>query len=114
MTIVIDENIPNRTIKALAGQQHDLIVMANSSEKGASDERVWMIAQQAQGLLITTDKGFVRRPSPHSGILVIRLRQPNTERIHERVMYAMGHFAQSSWPNQVVVIRDQTMSVRRN
>jgi len=68
-----------------------------------------MIAHQERGLLITTDKGFVRRSPPHFGILVIRLRQPNTVRIHERIMHAM----EPGWPDQTVVIRDQTISVRR-
>jgi len=72
-----------------------------------------MIAHQERGLLITTDKGFVRRSPPHFGILVIRLRQPNTVRIHERIMHAMEHFSESGWPDQTVVIRDQTISVRR-
>ncbi len=35
-------------------------------------------------------------------------------RIHQRVMHALAHFAESSRPGQTMVIRDRSQSVRRN
>ncbi len=73
-------------------------------EKGTKDER----------LLITTDKGFVdyRRES-HHGILIIRLRQPNERKIHDRVMRAVQQFAQDDWEGLVLVMRDVVQSTWR-
>ena len=64
--------------------------------------------------LITTDKGFTEyRSVPHYGILVVRLRQPNRQKIHHSVMYAFERFSDAEWPNLLVVVRDTTMSTSR-
>ncbi len=65
-------------------------------------------------LLITTDKGFAQhRGKSHPGILIVRLRQPNETKIHERVMRPIRHFAESEWPGLPVVMRDSVQSVSR-
>ena len=64
--------------------------------------------------MITTDKGFAtRRDLEHAGILIVRLKQPNRERIHDRVVHALVRFQEAQWPNMVVVMRDRTVSVWR-
>ena len=63
------------------------------------------LAQQERRLLITTDKGFARyRNEPHHGILVVRLRQPNERKIHERVLRAIGQFTSDEWAGLLVVM----------
>ncbi len=115
MKIVVDENIPRRTVDALRAMKHEVIDLRQTDNKGADDAKLWEVAQQNGALIITTDKGFVRRQSaPHSGILVVRLRQPNRDRIHSRVMAAMAAFTENSWPGQTVVMRDRVRSVRRS
>jgi len=65
-------------------------------------------------LLITTDKGFTHyRRMPHHGILVVRLRQPNGKKIHDRVMHALAHFTPARWPGLLVVMRDTVQSISR-
>ncbi len=113
MIIVADENVPKRTVVALRAQGHIVTDVRESPLRGADDDRVWELAQRERALLVTTDKGFLRRGTPtHHGLLVIRLRQPNRQRIHERVMRAIAQFPESSWRGQTVVIRDRTQSVR--
>jgi hypothetical protein len=64
--------------------------------------------------LVTTDKGFTEyRATPHYGILIVRLRQPNRQKIHNSVMHVFEHFSEEEWPNLLVVIRDTTMSTSR-
>jgi predicted nuclease of predicted toxin-antitoxin system len=114
VNILVDENIPNRTVVALRALGHRVLDVRGLAAKGAPDDVVWAMAQREQALLLTTDKGFARRRSAaHHGILVIRLRQPNRERIHLCTMQAVQRFAEGSWPGQTVVIRDRTQSVRR-
>jgi hypothetical protein len=65
-------------------------------------------------MLITTDKGFVQhRAESHYGILVVRLRQPNQQKIHERVMQAINQFSEDEWVGLVVVMRDMVQSIWR-
>ena len=65
--------------------------------------------------MITTDKGFTQhREELHHGILIIRLRQPNRHKIHQRVMQAMAQFAAEEWLDLLVVMRDVMQSMWRN
>lgn len=114
MNILVDENFSTPTVKALREQGHFVIDVRESKDQGISDDQIWELDQQHLALLVSTDKRFVRRRPPHHGVLVIRLRQPNQERIHQRVFSALKHFADASWPGQTVIMRDRARSVRRN
>ena len=70
---------------ASAGRGQNRIMTVNLDE-GVSDEILWKISQQEGQLLITTDKGFTEyREELHHGVLIVRLRQPNRRKIHQRV-----------------------------
>ena len=85
-----------------------------TAEQGLPDANLWSMALAEGRVLVTTDKGFTeRRSDRHSGILVVRLRQPNRHRIHHAALIALGRFAERQWPGLLVVMRDQTMSVSR-
>ncbi|HET89676.1 MAG TPA: hypothetical protein ENN99_02910 [Chloroflexi bacterium] len=78
MNILIDENIPWMTARALVEMGHDVLDIRGTAYEGIADDQLWDMAQQERRLLITTDKGFAQyRDSSHSGILIVRLRQPN-------------------------------------
>ena len=78
MKILIDENIPLTTVRALRAQGHDVLDIRGTVDEGIPDYALCEMAQREEQLLITTDKGFVHhREQPHHGILIIRLRQPN-------------------------------------
>ena len=78
------------------------------------DESLWVRVQQEGRLLITTDKGFTQyRNEQHSGILIVRLRQPNSRKIHQRVMTAMNQFTLEEWSGLIVVMRDIVQSTWR-
>jgi hypothetical protein len=65
-------------------------------------------------VLITTDKGFTEhRSEPHHGVLVVRLRQPNRQRIHHAIIYIVGRFPEAEWTNLLVVVRDTIMSTSK-
>ena len=69
-----------------------------TADQGLADSDLWSAALRESRLLITTDKGFTEyRTTPHNGILVVRLRQPNRQRIHKSVMRAMVRFAEGDW-----------------
>jgi predicted nuclease of predicted toxin-antitoxin system len=114
MRVLVDENIPKVTVQALTELGHDVLDIRGTYQQGTDDENLWMLAQSQSRLLVTTDKGFVdHRDENHHGILIVRLHQPNEERIHARVMTAFRQFAEQDWPGLTVVMRDNVQSVRR-
>ena len=114
MKILVDENIPLMTVKALRDAGHEVTDVRHTADAGMSDETLWSKAQKEACLLITTDKGFTqRRDEAHHGILVVRLRLPNGLKIHERVMQAMAQFQSQEWIGLIVVMRDEVQSIWR-
>ena len=114
MKILVDENIPNITVAELRALGHDVLDIRGTPRQGMFDDELWPLAQSEQRMLVTTDKGFVEhRGERHSGILVVRLRQPNEQRIHARVMTAFREFSATNWPGLLVVMRDTVQSVHR-
>ncbi len=107
MKIFADENIPAMTIRELRKLGHDVMDIRGTENEGIADEDVWGIVQKEQRLLITTDKGFARkRHEKHNGILIIRLKQPNRLKIHEKTMQAISRFRDKEWHCLTVVVQD--------
>ena len=114
MRILVDENIPRLTVAALIEQGHEVLDFRCSAREGSPDADLWDVALRENRLLITTDKGFAaHRREDHAGILIVRLRQPNRQRIHERVLLALSRFQEPQWQGLTVVVRDQAVSYWR-
>jgi predicted nuclease of predicted toxin-antitoxin system len=114
MKILVDENIPLMTVRALRQMKHDVKDIRRTPDQGAVDDTLWAMIQREGRLFITTDKGFTQhRDEWHHGVLVIRLRQPNRHKIHQRVMRAIVQFAETEWQGLTVVMRDTVQSVWR-
>ncbi|CAN5448729.1 hypothetical protein BH24GEM3_BH24GEM3_10340 [soil metagenome] len=112
MRICVDENIPSVTVQELRAGGYDILDLRGTPEEGTSGADLWKRAQSEQRLLVTTDKGFAtRREEPHFGILIIRLRQPNRQKIHERIMQAIRRYPPQGWHGLLVVMRDSVQSV---
>jgi predicted nuclease of predicted toxin-antitoxin system len=110
--ILVDENIPRMTVAALVSQGHDVRDIRGTSSEGLADLSLWHTAQGEHRLLITTDKGFAaQRQRDHYGVLIVRLRQPNRQSIHDRVLLALARFREERWPGMIVVMRDRAVSV---
>ncbi len=115
MKILVDENIPRMTADTLGGLGHDVRDVRGTAGEGSSDHDLWEIAQRERRLLITTDKGFsAHRGSRHSGVVIVRLKQPNRAKIHDRVLQALARFGEEEWPGMTVVMRDRAVSVWRS
>jgi predicted nuclease of predicted toxin-antitoxin system len=114
MRILVDENIPKVTAQELRTNGHDVLDIRGTDRQGMFDEELWCLAQTEQRTLVTTDKGFSEhRDEQHHGILIVRLRQPNEQRIHARIMAAFRQFTERDWPDLLVVMRDTVQSVHR-
>ena len=114
MRILVDENIPNITVHELRAMGHDVLDIRGTPRQGIFDDELWPLAQTERRMLLTTDKGFsMHRDEPHCGLLIVRLRQPNEQRIHARIMAAFRQFQENDWPGLLVVMRDRVQSVHR-
>ena len=108
--ILVDEHIPLMTVATLRGLGHDLRDVRGTVEEGIADDGLWAIAQQEGRLLITTDKGFLRfRLVHHHGLLIVRLRRPNRQRINDRIVAELSGMA-ADWCGLTVVLRDVARS----
>lgn len=115
MKILVDENIPFRTVRTLREMGHDVHDTRGTPNEGMKDTHLWELAQNEDRVLITTDKGFVEhRSDTHHGILVVRLRQPNRHKIHQRIIRAVTSFGEEEWPDLLVVMRDFAQSTWRS
>jgi len=102
------------TVQALREIGHDVLDIRGTAHEGLADDALWEMVQREGRLLITTGKGFARcRDKPHYGILIVRLRQPNRRRIHQRVMQAVTQFTAEEWPGLLVTVRDVVQSIWR-
>lgn len=114
MKILVDENIPKKTVAALQALGHDVLDIRGTLDQGSIDERLWQMAVDQGRLLVTTDKGFLHcREAPHAGLLVVRLKRPNREQIHRRVLGAVAQFPEKDWPGLTIVMRDVAQSIWR-
>jgi uncharacterized protein with PIN domain len=112
--VLVDENIPRRTVNWLIEQGHDVKDVRRTPQEGLTDKELWEIAQDENRLLISTDRWFLKyRNVSHSGVLVILLRQPERLRIHGKIIQAIGQFAPEEWPGLTVRVRDSLQSIRR-
>ena len=114
MKIMVDEHIPLMTLHALRMAGHDVRDIRGTPEQGMSDDAIWEMAQQEGRLLITTDRGFTQyRAHPHCGMIIVRLRRPNRQKSHERIMQALRQFPDTEWNGLLVVMRDVAQSTWR-
>ena len=112
MKIFADENIPAMTVRELRNLGHDVKDIRGTESEGMADEDIWKMLRKDKRLLITTDKGFLhKRYESHNGILIIRLKQPNRLKIHEKVMRAMNLFKEDGWQGLTVAMQDTFHSV---
>ena len=96
------------------GMGHDVRDIRGTDDEGMPDDDLWQIVQREKRLLITTDRGFsYRRYEPHYGLLLVRMRHPNRQKIHERVMRAMTRISEGQWPGLLVVMRETSQSFWR-
>ena len=66
------------TVEHLRQLGHDVRDQRGTTQQGLADAALWAAAQTESRLLVTTDRGFTElRAFEHSGILIVRLRQPN-------------------------------------
>jgi hypothetical protein len=70
------------------------------------------LADQEGRVLITTDTGFLDDP-PSSGLLVVRLKAPNSDRIDAAVVRGLKRVRSGRWRGISLEIRDFSIIERQ-
>ena len=114
MKIFVDENIPSITVQTLGELGHDVMDIRGTINEGMPDDKLWELIQDKARIFITTDKGFSQyRNQTHYGILIVCLKKPNEDKIHQRIMQVFNQIDESEWNSLLVVVRDTVQSISR-
>jgi len=115
--IKLDENIPAGLIESLSGLGHDVDSVLSEGMEGEADDVVWQAATKEDRFFITQDLDFsdIRkyRPGTHSGVLVVRLRQPGRTALIRRIGEVFRNEDPSSLEGCFVVLTERKLRVRR-
>ncbi len=102
------------TVDYLRSQGHNVLDIRGSELEGITDNEVWNLAQQEKRVLVSTDKWFASiMTTPHFGVLIVLLKHPNRQRIHERVLLGLETFSEADWGGLIVTMRDNVRTLRR-
>jgi len=115
--IKVDENLPTRLVVALRDLGHDVETVHGEGLTGCADEDVWVAAGREGRLLITQDLDFSDSrkylPGTHSGLLLVRLREPGAVAITASVMEALTTVSIESLAGCFAVLTDNKLRVKR-
>lgn len=115
MKFFFDENFPKAAGMLIIKQGSSFVDIRGTEHEGADDMSLFQLAQQHHAVFITTDRDFYHTipllVKEHFGIVVIALRQPNRQRILERLEWFMDCFKSSDMRNMVFELRDRTYVV---
>lgn len=107
MRLLVDENIPLETIRALRTAGHD-VVSASESDPGAPDSRHIERAIREDRLIVTFDRDFgelavrgVHRP--RAGVLLLRLIPKHADEVTHLLVPLLGR-ADLAWREHVSVV----------
>ena len=93
MRFLLDENVPRGLARLLQAVGHDVRVVGEAGDTGASDQDVLAAAWREERVLITADRGFghlvVRKRLAHRGVLYLRLREAGPQELLAAVETAL-------------------------
>jgi len=114
MKILVDENIPKITVHEIKKKHPDTKDIRGTKDEGIGDDKIWEMAKREDRLLITTDKGFSKyRYQKHNGIVLILLKQPTLNKIHQRILTTLEEYSESEWKDRLVIVKDTVKSTWR-
>jgi predicted nuclease of predicted toxin-antitoxin system len=111
MQFFVDENIPLITVNSLKQSGYDVLDIRGTEKEGITDNAIWEIVKNERRLLITTDKGFaVHRYESHPGIIIVCLKKPNENKIHNKIIKILDKYSSEDLENALIVVRDEVQS----
>ena len=117
MNVLLDENFPKKAKEVLERSGFIVYDVRGTENEGLTDVEIFSIAKKDRALFLTTDRDFFHTihltQKPHSGIVVINLRSPNSEKIIEKLSWFLGHFNNEEHDNICYLISDTKCNIYR-
>ncbi len=116
MKVLVDENIPMSIVELLSSEGFEVLDLRKSVHEGKLDEFIFDYAIDNSAFFITTDKDFFHtvpwKFPEHFGVAIIALKQPNSISLREKAVWLLENFDLSELRNQVILLRDETYTIR--
>jgi predicted nuclease of predicted toxin-antitoxin system len=115
MKFFLDENFPKKVTSVLEQLGHTVFDIRGTSQEGISDTEIFSLAKKVKAIFLTSDKDFYHTihltEKPHYGIIVIALRQPNSNAILEKINWVLDNIEKFSFNDECLLITDKKCTV---
>jgi len=115
MRFLFDENVDLRLLPFLTNLGHDVSSVVSRPPRGRPDDLVLALATEEMRILLTNDRDFgelvFRQQLPHSGVLLLRLKDESLENVQSRLEHTLMHHKDEL--HHFVVITQKSVRVRR-
>jgi predicted nuclease of predicted toxin-antitoxin system len=115
VTFLLDENIPKKLIDILIELKYQYIDIRGTEKEGITDSELINLAKAGNAVLITTDKDFFHTyhfiNKPHPGIIVIALRQPDSDSITRRFNWFLRNYDMDEIENRCFMLLDNKIII---
>ena len=110
MRFFLDENFPKAATKYLNKLEFTVSDIRGTELEGITDQEIFSLAKKGNAIFLTSDKDFYHTihitEKPHSGIIVIALRQPNTNAILEKLKWVLENQNKFEFKNECILLTD--------
>lgn len=110
MNFFLDENFPKKANTVLTYHGHIVFDIRGTDKEGMTDNTLFDLAKEKEAVFLTTDKDFYHTihltSKPHHGIVVIALRQPNSDAIIEKLNWVIDKMSSFSFENRCLLMTD--------
>jgi len=115
MKFFVDENFPKSSVEYLISHSHIVYDIRKTKHEGITDSEIFSLAQIKKAVFLTTDKDFYHTIpylfQNHFGIVIIALRQPNSNSILERLKWFLDNYI-SDINNKIYLLKDNSFFVK--
>jgi len=115
MRFLFNENVDLRLLAFLTNLGHDVSSTVSRPPRGRPDDVVLALATEEMRILLTNDRDFgelvFRQQLPHSGVLLLRLKDESLENVQSRLEYTLMHHKDEL--HHFVVITQKSVRIRR-
>ncbi|MDZ7767398.1 MAG: DUF5615 family PIN-like protein [Melioribacteraceae bacterium] len=116
MKFFLDENFPKKVARLLNNRNYEIIDIRGTASEGLTDIEIFNLAQENKAVFLTTDKDFFHTIPfnfpEHSGVIVIALDQPNSEKILQKLEWLLNNYELSKLANKTLLLKENTYFVR--
>jgi len=115
MRFLFDENVDLRLLAFLTSLGHEVSSVVSRPPRGRPDDLVLALATEEKRILLTNDRDFgeliFRQQHPHSGVVLLRLKDESLENVQSRLEYTLIHHKDQL--HHFVVITQKNVRIRR-